>query len=45
MKCPHCGLDIFEGQFRCGYCNKIVELEYPDEKKTEPKKKDKKEKE
>lgn len=40
MKCPHCGKDIFPGQFICHHCNKIVELEYPDEKA----KKDKKEK-
>ena len=26
MKCPHCGGSIFEGQFRCDHCNKIVAL-------------------
>ena len=25
MKCPNCGASIFEGQFRCHHCNKIVE--------------------
>lgn len=43
MKCPHCGLDIFEGQFRCDHCNKIVALAPKKEEK--PKEKDKKEKE
>ena len=32
MKCPHCGKDIFPKQFRCDHCNKIVEMEYPEEK-------------
>ena len=41
MKCPHCGKSIFEGQFRCDHCNKIVALA---PKKEEPNKKDKKEK-
>ena len=43
MKCPHCGGSIFEGQFRCDHCNKIVEMVYADEKKAE-KKTNKKEK-
>ena len=41
MKCPHCGKDIFVGQFRCDHCNKIVALA---EEKTEEKKETKKEK-
>ena len=44
MKCPHCGKSIFLGQFRCDHCNKIVELDYDWEKKTEKKKTNKKEK-
>lgn len=42
MKCPHCGGSIFEGQFRCDHCHKIVALA---PKKVEaPKKKSNKEK-
>jgi len=25
MKCPNCGEDLFEGQFRCHKCGKLVE--------------------
>ena len=24
MKCPHCGNDLFPGQFRCEECGSIV---------------------
>lgn len=41
MKCPHCGGEIFDGQFRCHHCYKIVEK--PVEEK--PKKAESKEKE
>lgn len=27
MKCPHCGKDIFPGQFICDHCHKVVKVE------------------
>lgn len=27
MRCPRCGNDLFKGQFSCGKCGAIIELE------------------
>lgn len=40
MKCPNCGKEIFDGQFRCHHCQKIV----PKQPKEEKPKKEEKEK-
>ena len=41
MKCPHCGEEIFDGQFRCHHCYKIVEPVEEKPKKAESKEKEK----
>lgn len=40
MKCPNCGKEIFDRQFRCHYCGKIAWTPEMDEKK-KPKKEEK----
>lgn len=41
MKCPNCGKEIYDRQFRCHYCGEIAWRPEMDEKKDKPKKEEK----